>query len=50
MRVLSLLGRKVTEATLLALLLLTGSVADGDANEQLQQGEEFIVLNVENMT
>ena len=50
MRVLSLLGRKVTQATLLALLLLLGSVANGDAKEQLQQGEEFIVLNVENMT
>ena len=50
MRVLRLLSRKFTEATLLALLLLVGSVANGDAAEQLQQGKNIIVLDVENMT
>ncbi len=50
MRVLRIISRKLTEATLLALLLLVGSVANGDAAEQLQQGEDVIVLDVENMT
>lgn len=52
MRVLRIISRKLTEATLLALLLLllVGSVANGDAAEQLQQGENIIVLDVENMT
>ena len=49
MRVLRLLSRKFTEATLLALLLV-GSVANGDAAEQLQQGKNIIVLDGENMT
>jgi len=50
MRVLRLVSRKLAEATLLALLLLLGGVANGDATEQLQQGENVIVLDVENMT
>jgi hypothetical protein len=50
MSVLRLLTRKVTEATLLALLLLLGSVASANAAEQQQQGENVIVLDVENMT
>lgn len=50
MRVFRLLSQKLTEVTLLTLLLLLGSVANGDAAEQLQQGEDVIVLDVENMT
>ena len=50
MRVLKVLTRKTTEATLLALLLLLGSVANADTAESLQQGEDVIVLDVENMT
>jgi hypothetical protein len=50
MRILRLVSRRLTEVTLLALLLLLGSVANGDAAEQLQQGEDVIVLDVENMT
>lgn len=50
MRVLRLLVRKATEATLLTLLLLVGSVANADAADSLQQGEELVVLDVENMT
>ena len=50
MRVLGLLTRKATEATLLTLLILLGSVANADTPESLQQGEEVIVLDVENMT
>ena len=50
MRVFRLLSRKLAEATLLALLLLMGSVANGDAAEQLQLDEDVIVLDVKNMT
>ena len=50
MRVLKVLTRKTTEATLLALLLLLGGVANADTAEVLQQGEDVIVLDVENMT
>lgn len=50
MRVFGLLTRKITEVTLLALLLPLGSIANGDAVEQLQQGEDVIVLDVDNMT
>ena len=38
------------EATLLALLLLLGSVASADIADTLQQGEAVVVLDVENMT
>ncbi|MFT7472357.1 MAG: hypothetical protein ACI8XU_002255 [Kiritimatiellia bacterium] len=50
MRVLGLLTRRATETTLLAVLLLLGSVASADIADTLQQGEEVVVLNVENMT
>ena len=50
MRVLRLLVRTATEATLLTLLLLVGSVANADAADSLRQGEELVVLDVENMT
>ena len=50
MRTLRLLTRKATEATLLTLLLLLGSVANADTTESLQQGEAVVVLDVENMT
>jgi len=50
MRVVKLVTRKTTEATLLALLLLLGSVANADMSNTLQQGEEIVVLDVENMT
>ena len=50
MRTLRLLTRKATEAILLTLLLLLGSVANADTTESLQQGEAVVVLDVENMT
>ena len=50
MRVLRVLVRKTTESTLLAVLLLVISIASADMAEGLQQGEEIVVLNVENMT
>lgn len=50
MRILGLLARKATEATLLALLLVFCGVANADTAEVLQQGEDVIVLDVENMT
>ena len=50
MRVLKVLARKATEATLLAVVLLTSSIVGADITDGLQQGEEIVVLNVENMT
>ena len=50
MRVLRLLTRRATEATLLTLLLLLGGFASADTADSLQQGEEVVVLDVENMT
>ncbi len=35
---------------MLAVLLLLASVASADIADTLQQGEEVVVLNVENMT
>jgi hypothetical protein len=50
MRVLKVLARKATEAPLLAVVLLTSSIVGADMTDGLQQGEEIVVLNVENMT
>jgi len=50
MGVLKLLTRETMEVTLLTLLLLVGSGANADTPESLQQGEEVVVLDVENMT
>ena len=50
MRLLKLLTQKIVEATLLVLLLLAGSIISAEKAGSLQQGEDVIVLDVENMT
>ena len=50
MRLLKLLTQKTVEAILLVLLLLAGSVINAEKAGSLQQGEDVIVLDVENMT
>jgi copper chaperone CopZ len=50
MRLLKLLTQKTVEATLLVLLLLAGSIINAEKAGSLQQGEDVIVLDVENMT
>lgn len=50
MQIRKTLIRNTTQAAMLVLLLVLGSVANADATEQLQQGEELVVLDVENMT
>lgn len=50
MRLLKLLTQKIVEATLLVLLLLAGSITSAEKAGSLQQGEDVIVLDVENMT
>jgi mercuric ion binding protein len=50
MRLLRVLTQKTVEMTLLVLLLLAGGVINAEKAGMLQQGEDVIVLDVENMT
>jgi len=45
-----LVMRKATEIGLLACLLLLAGIVHSDAPQEVQQGEELVVLTVENMT
>lgn len=50
MRVSKLSIRKAAEISLFSILLLMSGIAYGDASQELQKGEQIVVLNVENMT